>query len=81
MEPAAARRSVPDLKPAEPDDRAPLAEPRTARAMVRFTDGSLHLCWVRAWQRGPAWLVHLAWDVQGPPTSRPDCGRQRSRTS
>lgn len=62
------RRAVPALDPAEADGRAPLVEPRTARAraMVRFTDRSIHLCRVRAWQqRGPAWLVHLEWGDSG----------------
>lgn len=60
------RRAVPDLESAEPDERIPLVAPRTARAMVHFTDKTLHLCWVRAWQnRGRTWIVHLAWGDSG----------------
>lgn len=60
------RRSVPDLEPAEPDERAPLVESRTARAMVRFTDRTIALCWIWAWQqRGHIWLVHIAWGDRG----------------
>lgn len=59
-------RRVPDLEPAEPDDRGPLVAPRAARAMVQFTDMTLQLCWVRAWQqRGHVWLVQLAWGDHG----------------
>lgn len=34
--------------------------------MVRFTDGTLHLCRVLAWQRrGDGWIVALAWGDSG----------------
>lgn len=57
-----ARRAVPALERAEPDESSAVLPPRAPRVMVRFTDGSWALCRVGAWQRREGrWIVHLSW--------------------